>query len=596
MGINDFPKVITIDPRGAKDLDDAISATPLPNGEWMVDVCLPDVPKHVRYGDEIDMLARQRVETTYSGEGIRTAMLGMTMAQKITLAPLVSRDMIHIRIKLDKSLESSIVSLRRIHGPLLCSMTYGEADSAIQTKNHALHNELSNLWSLARLLHARRAKNTGAIFDLKNRIFTNEEGQIVHLQNRTAHMSNMLVMEIMILTNTTLARHARDRCLPVLFRNHYIEGFTRGDRDGAAREIMERRSVSYNEALSTVRSQGHKIQPAEMQIEARGHYGLDVDAYAWFTSPLRRYCDIINLRAVLDDFHDPELHDIAVYLNEKTRQNRENSENFHGENHRRKLVHHVNRGNHDALENSDLHTIIRAMSEYPKYDAEKAESFVWGRIKSKAISGKDLLFVKDKGAKLLGEKFRKEFEEYISRNLEMEILLKRETGEKINIVQQQHNFKGMLLERAAATGAQVVFHPHETTGPSHAAVFKTRVEWFHPEGNHEAEGIGLTSKQSANHGAKEIIDKLGKLPIQERKAMHDNPKGNLLEYAAKNKAKAIFEQNGKYGPDHAPTFSVKLAYTHEGKTIEVKGTGKSIKEAERQASQILLEQLLKNTQ
>lgn len=590
-----IPPVITIDPRGARDLDDALAVSPLSEGGWQVDVCLPDVPLAVSRGTDCDLSAREAGVTHYGRDEIRRSMLGSELTDAITLSASDERNMIHIKIHITSDLEAHIHSIERIHGRVLASLSYEEADLAIADETHPYHGHIARLWDIACRLHEERAAATGAVFDLKNQRYTNEEGQVLRLEGRTAHRSNMLVMELMILTNVALARYAREKQAAILYRNHCLEGFQFGDRTSAAAEIAKIKGVGKHVALRMVSSMGNQVRQAEMGVEPRGHYGLDVDVYAWFTSPLRRYADIVNLRALLDDVKDPDLHLLAGSLTAIHRQQKDASSKHHAESHRREVIRHINQNNESALSVYDLHTIMRSLEENGGYDPEKAKSYIMKRLGDLELSGRDIDVALDAGERLFGESFKEQIQDWLKEDPARELLLKGHRGEKLDIPKADRNYKGELLERGAAVQAMVKFEPARRTGLSHAPIFTSEVFWMLGDETKKAEGNGRTIKEAEFVAARMLLEQLGPMVKTSAANAQSNPKSALLEYAAKNNDSASFRETGRYGPPHDTTFSVEAVYSGKGSTYTAKGTGKSIKEAERNASHKLLQELLKSS-
>lgn len=587
-----IPPVITIDPRGARDLDDALAVSPLAEGGWQIDVCLPDVPLAVSRGTDCDLSAREAGVTHYGRDEIRRSMLGSELTDAITLSASDERNMIHIKIHITSDLEARIHSIERIYGRVLASLSYEEADVAIADEAHPYHGHIARLWDIACRLHEERAAATGAVFDLKHQRYTNEEGQVLRLEGRTAHRSNMLVMELMILTNVALARYAREKQAAILYRNHCLEGFQFGDRTSAAAEIAKIKGVGKHVALRMVSSMGNQVRQAEMGVEPRGHYGLDVDVYAWFTSPLRRYADIVNLRALLDDEKDPDLHQLAGWLTAIHRQQKDASSKHHAENHRREVLRYIDRGDIQALAAYDLHTILRALEENEGYDRGKAQNYIFQRLGNLELSGRDIDVTLETGARLFGEGFKAKIDDWLKEDPARELLLKGHRGEKLDIPKADRNYKGELLERGAAAQAKVKFEPARRTGLSHAPIFTSEVEWILNGETEKAEGNGRTIKEAEFVAARLLLEKLGPLPKGQVNAAQANPKSALLEYAAKNGDSASFLEKGRYGPPHDTTFSVEVVYHQQGTAYTANGAGKSLKEAERNASQKLLQDLL----
>lgn len=590
------PAVISIDPPGARDLDDAIHARRDPTGRWRVDVVLPDPTVVVPVGSSADAAARNAGTTTYGAAGIRRSMLPPEAAEGLTLSPHRNGSAVHVVLDVSPDLQARVASATRTSLRTAAALTYAQADRILEDVSDPLHPDLSRLWDLASRLHEERAAATGAVFDLATRTMTDEEGRIVRIDDRRAHRSNMIVMEFMVLANAALARHARDLGLPVLFRNHLLEGASFGARADAAAEIAVREGIGRHAAMARLRTMAHLVRQADLGTTSLGHHGLDLEAYGWFTSPLRRYADLANLRALLDGYADPEIETLAARLTGIHRdQGRSNAEH-HAARSRQRLLPMLHRGAYDELDRSPLHVLLRALRENPGYGLDKARDYTMHRMRRGGLSGEDIAALRASGPEF-GSDAVDGIERWISEDPERSASLAAyEAGAMHNVPpapSAEANHKGALLELATRLRAAVSFSDPERTGPAHAPTFAVTCTWRGPKGTVARTGNSRSVRTASHVAAGLVIEALAGEGTTGRAASIPppppaSPKNVLLERATAAGATVTFGSHRSAGPDHRRTFEVDVSWTHGGKTIKITGAGASKREAERKASERLV--------
>lgn len=334
----DFRNVttFTIDPRDAKDFDDALSIRPLEKGHYEVGVHIADVSHYVLEGSIIDKEAQQRGTSVYLVD--RTIpMLPERLCNYIcSLRP--DEDKLAFSVIFDMDEEAKVYSSRIVHTIIRSNRRFvyeevqeileqnGEADDieghipvAANKRTGEYCNELITLNRMAHKLKANRMY-TGAIdFDREEiRFEIDEKGKPISVYFKVAKDANKLVEEFMLLANRTVAESVgkvkkgqKAKVLP--YRVHdlpdpgkldnlaqFVKRFkyniiTQGSKTEVAKSI--------NKLLMDVR--GDKIQNLVENVSLRammkakysthniGHYGLAFDYYTHFTSPIRRYPDLM---------------------------------------------------------------------------------------------------------------------------------------------------------------------------------------------------------------------------------------------------------------------------------------------------------------
>jgi len=309
----------TIDPADAKDFDDALSIRKLENNNWEVGVHIADVSHYVKSGSSIDKEAYSRATSVY--------LVDRTIPM---LPERLSNDLCSLRPKEDKLCYSVIFELSngaeiknfRIKKTVINSdrrFSYEEAQQIIETEKGELKDELLTLNHLAKLLREKRFK-TGAIsFDrLEVKFEIDENGKPLRVFFKEAKDSNKLIEEFMLLANKSVAEFIGKvpqgkKARTFVYRIHDLPnpeklsnfsefirrfGYKLKDR-GNEKEIAK----SINQLLDQV--QGSKeenlIETIAIRAMAKanyssqniGHYGLAFKYYTHFTSPIRRYPDLM---------------------------------------------------------------------------------------------------------------------------------------------------------------------------------------------------------------------------------------------------------------------------------------------------------------
>lgn len=624
-----MPTVISIDPPHSRDLDDAVSVMKDADG-WTVDVCVPDVPSLVHPGDPLDERAMRRVMTRYGGSFIKEPMLPDETIRSLSLSSRHDTPMCWFRIRLSPDLTPLSTAFRRIVHRTHERLSYLEADEALARPRDRSHAEISAMWELAGLLHARRRIRTGAAFDPELHVYTTEEGVLARLAEKDSHRSHLIVMELMILANETLAGYARSNGIPIIYRNHVPRDASSGLREEIVAEMRAIEGMDADEAADRLRHVASRVGPATFGTEPRGHWGLDVPQYAWFTSPLRRACDIINLRALVHGFEHPDLSARAVAIEAETRKVREQSSQHHGLRSRSEIVRAVRAGDREALSGWDLHTIVRACVETGTRGdivAHEADD----RLSRGAVSGKDIEAVLVHGAAAAGEELVEKTAAWLMADPQRQLVLARDmvVRQRITRVPQRKdgepdlaaamksiaaaigvalpeapsgqgdtrlsdpvvdhpNPKGALLERATAARAIVTFGDPVRVGPPHEPRFTVEGRWEGVDGKTLQETASASTVKSATKAvAYAILMQLGEAPRTSGTVGNDPDKpakSRLLEMAVRNGATATFDDPVRSGPPHAPRFSVTARYSAGGEEVSAEGVAGSRREAERLAA------------
>lgn len=310
---------VTIDPADARDFDDAISVEKKENGEVVAGVHIADVSFFVPAGGEIDREARRRGTSVYFSEGV-VRMLPDNLSG--SLCSLVSdRDRLAMTVSirlngegdvLDASLHSSVIRNAR-------RFTYREAQSILdgeRTSSYA--GLLAQMREICLKLLKKRQERGSIDFDIPEPIFRFQNGGIPHEIHPSERLdSHRIVEEFMLLANRVVAEMISG---PFIYRVHDqppekdVEKFL-----GVLRSLglytSQRTSLGSSEfrrILSSVEDSPYKglienlalrtMTKAIYSVENRGHYGLAFERYTHFTSPIRRYPDLVVHRLLGESF------------------------------------------------------------------------------------------------------------------------------------------------------------------------------------------------------------------------------------------------------------------------------------------------------
>ncbi len=309
--------VFTIDPAEAKDFDDAVSIEVHDDG-WTLGVHIADVSHFVRPGSRLDAEAWTRGTSVYLVDRV-LPMLPEELSNNIcSLRPGEERLTFSCFVRLDgrgrpigTELTDSVIRSR-------ARLTYEQAQQSLDGKgdlDREVAEDLAEMGKLARILMRNREERGSLDLDLPEpSIQLDDEGNITELKPYPRHLSHRLVEEFMILANEAVATWAVNLGLPFIYRVHdepdreQLEDFRhflvalslplpKGSRmtPAALNETLHRVKGSAVEPLVSRVLLRH-LKQAEYRIENSGHFGLASRAYSHFTSPIRRYPDLVAHR------------------------------------------------------------------------------------------------------------------------------------------------------------------------------------------------------------------------------------------------------------------------------------------------------------
>jgi ribonuclease R len=310
--------VVTIDPDDAKDFDDALSFVKGVNGEIEVYIHIADVSHYIRPGSPMDREAQRRGNSTYLVDRV-LPMLPEKLSNGIcSLKPNVDRFVKTVAVRLGPKGEIRNVRFARgvIHSRE--RLTYRQALQILRKPAKGpLGQTLHTLHSLAQTLRKRRFAEGALDLEFPEvKVRLDETGKPLRLEVNANDESHQLIEEFMLLANEVVARHLKQRQIPSVYRIHEnpdpgklqelrVQLQAHGLKAGDLNQRREMQAVLRKAA-------GHplehviKIQLLRSLSRARyasrplGHYGLAKTHYTHFTSPIRRYADLLVHRSLFD--------------------------------------------------------------------------------------------------------------------------------------------------------------------------------------------------------------------------------------------------------------------------------------------------------
>lgn len=317
----DFRDVVTftIDPKDAKDFDDALSIRNLKPGLWEVGVHIADVSHYVKEGSIIDKEAVKRATSVYLVD--RTIpMLPERLCNFIcSLRP--DEEKLAYSVIFDMNDKAEVKNFRIRHTVIKSNrrFTYEEAQQIIETGEGDYKEEILELNRLAQILREKRMSAGSINFDrCEVKFEIDENGKPLSVYFKVSKEANKLIEEFMLLANRTVAEYVgkvpknkKPKVFPYRIHdlpdpdkldnlNQFIARFGYKIRTGGSKVEI---SKSLNHLLTEINGKKEQnlietvslraMQKARYSIYNIGHYGLGFDYYTHFTSPIRRYPDLM---------------------------------------------------------------------------------------------------------------------------------------------------------------------------------------------------------------------------------------------------------------------------------------------------------------
>lgn len=349
----DFRSVttFTIDPFDAKDFDDALSVKKLENGNVEVGVHIADVSFFVRPGTSIDDEARERATSVYLVDRTIPMLPEVLSNNLCSLNPNEDRLSVSAVFELDPNAEikNAWFGETVIHSDK--RFTYENAQEVLDAQEGEYLEELNTLKSLADKIRARREQAGAIAFDTPEiKVRLDENGKPIEIVKKERKATNLLIEDFMLLANENVAEYLAKQGVAARIKNGFI--YRIHDAPDADRimnlaqflKVMGYEldthhgrvtGVAINELLEKTKGtpEEYLIKTAALRSMAKaiyttnniGHFGLAMEHYTHFTSPIRRYPDLLVHRMVkhyaehekVSDEEIAELESLAVHSSER---------------------------------------------------------------------------------------------------------------------------------------------------------------------------------------------------------------------------------------------------------------------------------------
>jgi ribonuclease R len=331
-GRTDFRSLttVTIDGEHARDFDDAITIERLPNGHFWLGVHIADVAHYVKEGSALDEEAYERGTSVYFTERAVHMFPAELATGLCSLNPHVDRLVQSCLMEVDG--RGNVVRYE-LHDGVINSdarMTYTAVNAILTDRDEAVMREYAPLvpmfeqmHELFKILNERRRRRGSIDFDLPEaEVILSELGQIEDIVASERNVAHRLIEEFMLLANETVASHLDAHAIPALHRVHEapdaknVEEFeefitTLGYSLGSTGRSVTPKQ--FQKLIDRIRGTPEErpiaalmlrtMQKARYDAASLGHFGLATDHYTHFTSPIRRYPDLLVHRVLREARH-----------------------------------------------------------------------------------------------------------------------------------------------------------------------------------------------------------------------------------------------------------------------------------------------------
>jgi ribonuclease R len=316
---------ITIDPEDARDHDDAVhaQADPLIEGGFIVTVAIADVAAFVRIGSALDREAWTKGNSVYFPDRVEPMLPEALSAGLCSLSEGDDRAVIAVRMVLDADGRKRSHEFFRAMIRSAASLSYQQAQAAADGRKDVVipalaASVIAPLWAAyGAMKKARAVRSPLEIESAERRIRLNADGEVVEIAPRERLEAHRLIEEMMIQANVCAAETLEHRRTPLLYRIHDTPS---EQKIRALADFLETvglswskgetvRTERFNRLLDAVRETPNQDIVNEVVLRTQmqavysrdniGHFGLNLSKYAHFTSPIRRYADLIVHRGLI---------------------------------------------------------------------------------------------------------------------------------------------------------------------------------------------------------------------------------------------------------------------------------------------------------
>jgi ribonuclease R len=311
-------QVITIDPQDAKDFDDAICLERIAGGHWKLWVHIADVSNYVKPGTVLDQEAARRGNSTYLVDRVIPMLPEGLSNELCSLKPHVERLTKCIEFLLSN--EGHVLRTQFYAAVIRsqCRFNYKEAFAILQREpRDSIERMLHDANAMAQKIRRTRFKAGSLDLDFpETKILLDDEGKVLRIEKVENDISHQLIEEFMLLANEAVAGRLMALNRPAIYRiheppderrleeyredvlSHHIQCGNLTNRREVQKLLEKLNGLAIGQALKIgfLRS----LMRARYATEPLGHYGLAKKKYTHFTSPIRRYADLVVHRALFE--------------------------------------------------------------------------------------------------------------------------------------------------------------------------------------------------------------------------------------------------------------------------------------------------------
>lgn len=352
--------IVTIDGEDAKDLDDAVNVERLPNGNIKLGVHIADVGYYVREKSKLDQEAYNRGCSVYLVDRV-IPMLPHRLSNGIcSLNPKVDRFTLSCEMEFNEQMKvvkhdifTSVIRTKE-------RMTYTNVRKIVEDEDPEVTERYSDLVDMFRLmkelalkLRSKRMRRGAVDFDFEeSKVIVDENGKPTDIVKRERSIAEQIIEEFMLAANETVAEHFHWLKIPFIYRIHenpdqekllnfmmFVANFGYTVKGGKGDHIHPRALQTLLEDIQGTKEQTvistmmlRSMKQAKYDAESTGHFGLAAEFYTHFTSPIRRYPDLVihrvirevienggALTAARQDYLNSRMQEIAQQSSERER-------------------------------------------------------------------------------------------------------------------------------------------------------------------------------------------------------------------------------------------------------------------------------------
>lgn len=318
--------IVTIDGEDAKDLDDAVHVERLPNGNIQLGVHIADVGYYVRESSKLDQEAYNRGCSVYLVDRV-IPMLPHRLSNGIcSLNPKIDRFTLSCEMEFDEQMK---VVKHDIFTSVIRTterMTYTNVRKILQKEDPEVTERYSHLGDtfelmreLALKLRSNRMRRGAVDFDFEeSKVIVDENGKAIDIVKRERSIAEQIIEEFMLAANETVAEHFHWLKVPFIYRIHedpdqeklmnfmaFVANFGYAVKGGKGNKVHPRALQTLLEDIQGTKEQTvistmmlRSMKQAKYDAESTGHFGLAAEFYTHFTSPIRRYPDLVIHRVI----------------------------------------------------------------------------------------------------------------------------------------------------------------------------------------------------------------------------------------------------------------------------------------------------------